>query len=59
MKPTQLKAVLFDLDGTLVDTADEFVVVVQQLRAEHGLEPMDPDRIRVEVAQAGPEPGAR
>ena len=50
MKPTQLKAVLFDLDGTLVDTADEFVVVVQQLRGEHGLEPMDPERIRASVS---------
>ncbi len=50
MKPKQLKAVLFDLDGTLVDTADEFVVVVQTLRAEHGLEPMDPARIRRSVS---------
>lgn len=50
MKTGQLKAVLFDLDGTLVDTADEFVVVVQQLRAEHDLPPMDPVRIRRSVS---------
>ncbi len=50
MKTGQLKAVLFDLDGTLVDTADEFVVVVQQLRAEHDLPPMDPGRIRRSVS---------
>ena len=25
--PKKLRAVIFDLDGTLVDTADEFVVV--------------------------------
>ena len=31
--PEKLQAVIFDLDGTLVDTADEFVVVVQALRA--------------------------
>ena len=44
--PTELKAVLFDLDGTLVDTAEEFVVVVQRLREEHGRAPMDEDAIR-------------
>jgi phosphoglycolate phosphatase len=49
-RPKQLRAVIFDLDGTLVDTADEFVVVVQALRAEHELAPMDPDRIRASVS---------
>lgn len=48
--PRNLKAVLFDLDGTLVDTADEFVPVVQSLRAEHGRGPMDPQRIRASVS---------
>ena len=50
MSPGNLKAVLFDLDGTLVDTADEFLVVVQQLRAEHDLPPMDPARVRRSVS---------
>lgn len=49
-KPTSLQAVIFDLDGTLIDTADEFVVVVQALRAEHGREAMDPQRIRASVS---------
>ena len=48
--PDRLRAVLFDLDGTLVDTADEFVPVVQTLRAEHGREPMAPERIRASVS---------
>ena len=48
--PRRLRAVIFDLDGTLVDTADEFVVVVQALRAEHGLAPMDAGRIRQTVS---------
>ena len=48
--PHRLRAVLFDLDGTLVDTADEFVPAVQALRAEHDLAPMDPDRIRASVS---------
>lgn len=50
MNPDKLKAVLFDLDGTLVDTADEFVIVVQTLRAEHGMDEMDPVRIRASVS---------
>ncbi len=48
--PGTLRAVIFDLDGTLVDTADEFIPAVQRLRAEHGLEAMDPERIRVSVS---------
>ncbi len=48
--PRRLRAVLFDLDGTLIDTADEFVPAVQQLRAEHDLQPMDPNRIRASVS---------
>jgi len=48
--PQKLQAVIFDLDGTLVDTADEFVPVVQALRAEHGREEMDPQRIRASVS---------
>ena len=45
-----LKAVLFDLDGTLVDTAEEFVVVVQSLRAEHDL-PESASRALLEVEE--------
>ncbi|MAT91509.1 MAG: phosphoglycolate phosphatase [Halioglobus sp.] len=48
--PQTLRAVIFDLDGTLVDTADEFVPAVQALRAEHGLAPMAPARIRASVS---------
>jgi phosphoglycolate phosphatase len=48
--PANLRAVIFDLDGTLVDTADEFIPVVQSLRAEHGRGPMDPERIRASVS---------
>jgi len=48
--PADLKAVIFDLDGTLVDTADEFIIVVQALRAEHGLAAMDEGLIRATVS---------
>ena len=43
---TPYKAVFFDLDGTLLDTAPEFVVVVNQLRAEHQRPPMEAAIIR-------------
>jgi len=48
--PQRLKAVIFDLDGTLVDTAEEFIIVVQALRAEHGLSGMDENLIRSTVS---------
>ncbi len=48
--PAPLKAVIFDLDGTLVDTADEFIIVVQALRAEHGRDPMCEEQIRSTVS---------
>lgn len=48
--PPRLKAVIFDLDGTLLDTAPEFIEVVQTLRAEHDLPPMAPERIRAVVS---------
>lgn len=35
-----LKAVLFDLDGTLLDTADELIAVMNALRAERGWPPL-------------------
>ncbi|WOJ98449.1 HAD-IA family hydrolase [Congregibacter brevis] len=46
----RLRAVIFDLDGTLVDTADDFIPVVQQLREECGHPPMDAQRIRSSVS---------
>jgi phosphoglycolate phosphatase len=46
-----LKAVLFDLDGTLLDTAPDFAVVVNQLRQRHGKTPLDFPAIRATVSQ--------
>ncbi len=45
-----LQCVVFDLDGTLVDTADDFVPAVQKLREEYGHGPMDADAIRASVS---------
>lgn len=48
--PPSLKAVVFDLDGTLLDTAPEFIEVVQALRAEHDQPPLAHDRVRAVVS---------
>ena len=36
----EYNAVLFDLDGTLVDTAPDMVAVLQYLQREHGIDPV-------------------
>ncbi|MET1081059.1 MAG: N-acetylmuramic acid 6-phosphate phosphatase MupP [Pseudomonas sp.] len=46
MTRMRLQAVLFDMDGTLLDTAPDFVAVVQALRAAHALPPVDEQRVR-------------
>ncbi|MDH3587487.1 MAG: HAD-IA family hydrolase [Gammaproteobacteria bacterium] len=43
-------AVLFDLDGTLVDTAPDMVAVLQDMQRAHELEPVDYDLGRAYVS---------
>jgi phosphoglycolate phosphatase len=45
-----LKLVLFDLDGTLLDTAPDMGAALNTLRAEHNLPPLTADRIRPYVS---------
>lgn len=45
-----LEAVLFDLDGTLVDTAPDMVAVLQSMQAAYGIEPVDYDQGRRQVS---------
>ncbi|SFN23672.1 HAD family hydrolase [Marinobacter pelagius] len=42
--------VLFDLDGTLIDTAPDFIRCLNQLREQHGLAPLPPEQIRRSVS---------
>ena len=46
-------ALLFDLDGTLMDTAMDFFPTVNQLRQEHDLPPLADDTIREQVSNGG------
>lgn len=47
------KALLFDLDGTLMDTAPDFFPSVNTLRKEHNLLPLADDIIRLQVSNGG------
>lgn len=46
-------AILFDLDGTLVDSALDFYDVVNSLRLEQGLSKLPCDQIRQQVSNGG------
>ena len=41
----RLRAVLFDMDGTLLDSAPDFIAITQAMREAHGLPAIDPQRI--------------
>jgi len=43
------KALLFDLDGTLLDTAPDFISAINNQLAKHGREPLAGDAIRTSV----------
>jgi phosphoglycolate phosphatase len=46
----KIKAILFDLDGTLLDTAPDFIVCVNTLREKHDLPPLAHGSIRNQVS---------
>lgn len=45
------KAVLFDLDGTLVDSAPDFIAVINRMRADRGRGPMPMAELRPVVSK--------
>jgi phosphoglycolate phosphatase len=45
-----LEAVLFDLDGTLADTAPDMALTVNRMRKRRGLEPVAPEQVRPYVS---------
>ena len=50
MRDGYFEAVLFDLDGTLVDTAPDMVAVLQDQQRAHGIQPVDYERGRAYVS---------
>ena len=48
-----VRAVLFDLDGTLLDTAPDLAAATNGLRARHGLPPLPFSAIRPQVSHGG------
>ena len=46
--------VLFDLDGTLLDTAPDLAVALNRLRREHGVSELPPAAIRPTVSHGSP-----
>lgn len=45
-----LTSVLFDLDGTLLDTADDFLAIIRAMRSENGLPAVNDDLVRHRVS---------
>ncbi len=52
---SSFSAVFFDLDGTLIDTAVEFILVVQSIRAEQHLQPLKDSKIRERISDGASE----
>jgi N-acetyl-D-muramate 6-phosphate phosphatase len=48
-----IRGVLFDLDGTLLDTAHDMMNALNALRAEEKLEPLPYERVRCQVSHGG------
>jgi phosphoglycolate phosphatase len=48
-----IRAVLFDLDGTLLDTAQDFHESLNDLRAEENLEPLSFETVRAQDSHGG------
>ncbi len=54
MAVSRFRTVLFDLDGTLLDTAPDLTWAINQLRAEHGLPALSCEFVRPTVSHGTP-----
>lgn len=50
MMPKKISAVLFDLDGTLIDTAPDFIRIIKQMCAKREISPPTDEQIREQVS---------
>ena len=50
---SEIKAILFDLDGTLLDTCNDMREALNQLRAEEHLAPLSYEAVRCQVSHGG------
>jgi 2-phosphoglycolate phosphatase len=50
-----MKALLFDLDGTLIDSAPDFVSILNRLRAEEQKDPVDEVAVRAVLSEGSPK----
>ena len=50
MKRSEIRGVLFDLDGTLLDTAPDLIRVLNQVRVEQGRPPLPYELARTQVS---------
>ncbi len=53
MNDSRIEAVLFDLDGTLIDTAPDMAGALNNLLIEENMDPLPLERIRPLVSQGG------
>ena len=53
LRGTDIQAVFFDLDGTLVDSAPDMVVAMRRLRVEQGESPVGAETIGTVVSKGG------
>ncbi len=52
--PRPLEAVLFDLDGTLLDTAGDIALALNRAVGEHGWGPIPADEVQTFIGRGGP-----
>ena len=46
-----MKAVLFDLDGTLIDTAADFIRIIQDMCRDKGCDIVAAEQLRTQVSE--------